>query len=281
MYIFSLATIMLLVVASSSMSATMESSRYDASLPIFEKMFSPLEHGRYGAAVPPYEKLFSPKLSQLGDEQRLFNHLINGYQRAVRPVHNASTPVQVKLGLSLINILDLDERNQILTTKMWLQMEWTDEMLRWDPKNYENQSSISLPCDLVWLPDIELYNSADAAPESTSKLMRSRVVINNLGNVVWVPRANFRGTCQKIDESTGEETDRYTKLWKCTLKFGSWTYNGFQVDIVNRGDTIGIDDLIKSKQFELVQTELTRQLITYACCPEPYPTITGNIVLRK
>ena len=36
--------------------------------------------------------------------------------------------------------------------------EWTDEKLTWDPAEYGGLKMLRLPCDLIWLPDIVLYN---------------------------------------------------------------------------------------------------------------------------
>jgi len=41
------------------------------------------------------------------DEQRLLYHLLKQYERAVRPVRNASDTITVKLGLTLTNIFDM------------------------------------------------------------------------------------------------------------------------------------------------------------------------------
>lgn len=41
------------------------------------------------------------------DEQRLMNHILKGYEKAVRPVQNASTAVIVKMGLTLTQIFDM------------------------------------------------------------------------------------------------------------------------------------------------------------------------------
>lgn len=36
--------------------------------------------------------------------------------------------------------------------------EWHDYKLRWDPRDYENVTSIRIPSELIWRPDIVLYN---------------------------------------------------------------------------------------------------------------------------
>ncbi|KHJ92841.1 hypothetical protein OESDEN_07261, partial [Oesophagostomum dentatum] len=54
------------------------------------------------------------------DEQRLLYHLLKDYEKAVRPVRNASDTVTVRLGMTMTNIFDMDERNQVLTINVWL-----------------------------------------------------------------------------------------------------------------------------------------------------------------
>ena len=51
-----------------------------------------------------------------------------------------------------------DEKNQVMTTNVWLDQEWRDELLVWDPKDFGGIDRIRIPCDRIWLPDIVLYN---------------------------------------------------------------------------------------------------------------------------
>ena len=43
-------------------------------------------------------------LQEVSDEQRLFRKLMRKYEKSVRPVINATTPVVVKLGITLTQI---------------------------------------------------------------------------------------------------------------------------------------------------------------------------------
>ena len=58
----------------------------------------------------------------MSDEKRLITHLLQNYEKVGvvgRPVYNTSDTVRVEYGLGLIQILDLDEKNQVLTTNVW------------------------------------------------------------------------------------------------------------------------------------------------------------------
>lgn len=45
----------------------------------------------------------------------------------------------------------------INVTVVFLQ-EWNDYKLRWNPEEYENVTSIRIPSEIIWRPDIVLYN---------------------------------------------------------------------------------------------------------------------------
>lgn len=45
--------------------------------------------------------------NQITDEQRLLRHLLDEYEKAVRPVRNASNTVVVRMGMTVTNIFDM------------------------------------------------------------------------------------------------------------------------------------------------------------------------------
>jgi len=60
--------------------------------------------------------------SLMSAEKELIKELLKEYQRVGvvgRPVINTSETINVSYGIGLIQILDLDEKNQILTTNVW------------------------------------------------------------------------------------------------------------------------------------------------------------------
>ncbi|XP_042263266.1 neuronal acetylcholine receptor subunit alpha-7-like isoform X2 [Thunnus maccoyii] len=98
---------------------------------------------------------------QRPNKRRLYKDLMSDYNPLERPVSDESQTVTVELGLSLMQIMDLDEKNQVLTTKLWLRMFWDDYHLQWNTSDYPGVSDVSFPDHLIWKPDIVLSNSAD------------------------------------------------------------------------------------------------------------------------
>ena len=66
-------------------------------------------------------------------ESELIEKLLKNYNPHSRPVANPSFQLDLDLKLTLKQIIDLDVRNQILKTKLWLEYYWKDEKLIWEP----------------------------------------------------------------------------------------------------------------------------------------------------
>jgi len=92
------------------------------------------------------------------DAKRLYEDLLTDYNRLIRPVGNNSDKLTVKLGLKLSQLIDVNLKNQIMTTNMWVEQEWMDYKLKWDPNDYGGVKTLHVPSENIWLPDIVLYN---------------------------------------------------------------------------------------------------------------------------
>lgn len=56
------------------------------------------------------------------NEKRLLHDLLDSYNTLERPVVNESDPLQISFGLTLMQIIDVDEKNQMLVTNIWLKL---------------------------------------------------------------------------------------------------------------------------------------------------------------
>ncbi|XP_030888894.1 neuronal acetylcholine receptor subunit alpha-4-like [Leptonychotes weddellii] len=54
-------------------------------------------------------------------EERLLKKLFSGYNKWSRPVANISDVVLVHFGLSIAQLIDVDEKNQMMTTNVWVK----------------------------------------------------------------------------------------------------------------------------------------------------------------
>ena len=101
-------------------------------------------------------------------------------------------------------------------------------------------------------------------------------VVYNTGEVMWMPPAIYKSTCS-IDI-----TYFPFDIQCCRMKFGSWTYDGFQLDIVFLNNaSVDIDDYIASNEWNLIAYPAERHLKEYQGLDAPYPDLTFYIYLQR
>ncbi|KAI3382356.1 hypothetical protein SNEBB_006712 [Seison nebaliae] len=167
----------------------------------------------------------------------------------------------------------------IPSTKIWLpDIRWIDYRLTWDLSEF-HQEYIEIPIKCLWRPDIVLFNNAEGTYEVTLMTMAT---VHYSGEVIWEPPAIYRSSCPINVEYFPFDTQI------CSMKFGSWTYNGNEVDLLHMNSTddnmkIGIDliDFYRSVEWDIMAVPAYKNAKQYPCCVEFYPDITYKIVLRR
>ncbi|XP_076391293.1 nicotinic acetylcholine receptor alpha7 subunit isoform X2 [Megachile rotundata] len=206
-------------------------------------------------------------------EKRLLSDLLDTYNVLERPVGNESDPLVLSFGLTLMQIIDVDEKNQLLITNLWLKLEWNDVNMRWNTSDYGGVRDLRIPPHRLWKPDVLMYNSADEGFDGTYP---TNVVVKNNGTCLYVPPGIFKSTC-KIDITWFPFDDQ-----RCEMKFGSWTYDGFQLDLQLQDEAGGdISSFITNGEWDLLGVPGKRNEIYYNCCPEPYIDITFVVIIRR
>ncbi|CAG2106811.1 unnamed protein product, partial [Medioppia subpectinata] len=75
---------------------------------------------------------FSPILTLKRDAKRLYDDLLSSYNRLIRPVFNNSDRLTVKMGLKLSQLIDVNLKNQIMTTNVWVNQHDSGKV-EWNP----------------------------------------------------------------------------------------------------------------------------------------------------
>ncbi|KAH8866199.1 Neuronal acetylcholine receptor subunit alpha-2 [Schistosoma japonicum] len=210
-------------------------------------------------------------------EKRLIKQLIDNYEKAGkigRPVKNTKDRVVVGYGLSLFQLLDLDEKNQILTINVWAKYTWIDQLLRWDPANYSNIREVRIPPSVIWTPDIVLYNYADERLKEKRDVMLN---VDYMGRVFWSPPAIFKSNCP-IDIKNFPFDYQH-----CFLKFASWTYNSEQLDLqfLDNRTEVDIDQYTSSNEWSLVARPAYRFIMLSDECGKEIPDLTFFLFLKR
>uniref|UniRef100_A0A667YMZ1 Cholinergic receptor, nicotinic, alpha 4b n=1 Tax=Myripristis murdjan TaxID=586833 RepID=A0A667YMZ1_9TELE len=205
-------------------------------------------------------------------EERLLKDLFAHYNKLSRPVENTSDVVFVHFGLSIAQLIDVDEKNQMMTTNVWVKQEWNDYKLRWNPEEYENVTSIRIPSEIIWRPDIVLYNNADG-DFAVTHLTKAQLFHD--GRIKWMPPAIYKSSCS-IDVTFFPFDQQ-----NCKMKFGSWTYDRAKIDLISMANNVDQMDYWESGEWVIINAVGKYNTKKYECCTEIYPDITYYFIIRR
>ncbi|CAM4715348.1 acetylcholine receptor subunit gamma [Lepidochelys kempii] len=165
-------------------------------------------------------------------EEKLLNDLMTNYNRNLRPAQREGDIINVTLKLTLTNLISLNEREETLTTNIWIEMKWCDYRLQWDPDEYDNIQILRVPSTEVWLPDIVLENNIDGVFEIT---LYCNTLLDSKGCLLWMPPAIYRTSCAIF-------VTYFPFDWQnCSMVFQSQTYSANEINLlltVEDGQTI-------------------------------------------
>ncbi|KAI0227983.1 Neuronal acetylcholine receptor subunit alpha-10 [Lamellibrachia satsuma] len=186
----------------------------------------------------------SSRSERIPDEQRLYRDLLANYESAVRPVHNASSVVNIGFRISLNQIVDLDERTQVLTTNVFIDQCWQDENLVWNTTNYSGIKTLRVPASYIWLPDTFIFNNADDA--STGFMHSVYVLVRHNGSVLWPVPVKLLSSC-KVDITFFPFDDQ-----TCELHFGSWIYSADWIYFNGTVDSFDLTNYVDNSEWKLL-----------------------------
>ncbi|XP_072586198.1 acetylcholine receptor subunit epsilon isoform X4 [Vulpes vulpes] len=172
------------------------------------------------------------------EELHLYHHLFDNYDPGSRPVKEPEDTVTITLKVTLTNLISLNEKEETLTTSVWIGIDWQDYRLNYSKDDFGGVETLRVPSELVWLPEIVLENNIDG---QFGVAYDANVLIYEGGYVSWLPPAIYRSTC-------AVEVTYFPFDWQnCSLVFRSQTYNAEEVDFVfavdDDGETISKIDI--------------------------------------
>lgn len=186
--------------------------------------------------------VFSPCEGNKQNQFDLHGHLLDSsrYNPDVIPICSRDDRVTVKIGMALRDIVEVNEKLQMIRVKVWVRLKWKDCMLQWDPLLFQNQTELVVAYSKIWIPDITLYEGV-SDEENMPGMRDYRASITSTGNVMYNFPTILTITCRI--SVTYFPFDHQV----CNLKFGSWIYSGKYIDLEKLRSP-----LITSKEASLV-----------------------------
>ncbi|KAJ8389287.1 hypothetical protein AAFF_G00121520 [Aldrovandia affinis] len=155
-------------------------------------------------------------------ERLLLKKLFQDYNLKVRPARRWEEKVRVRVGMTLSQLIGLNEKNEEMTTNVFMNLAWSDYRLSWSPEEFDNIQVLRIPPKKVWRPDIYLINNNDGQFDVA---LYVNVLVYSDGTVNWLPPAIYRSSCSI-------EVAYFPFDWQnCSMVFRSYTYDSSEVDL--------------------------------------------------
>ena len=121
------------------------------------------------------------------------------------------------------------------------------------------------------------FSSAD---ERLAENRNALCIINNRGEVTWIPQAVFKSSCDINVKAFPFDVQT------CFLKFGSWAYDGSKVDLLFKNGlqeaNMSLSDYQESNVWDILDVKAKRNVEVYDCCPdEPFVDLNFSLIIRR
>uniref|UniRef100_A0A0N4ZT20 Neur_chan_LBD domain-containing protein n=1 Tax=Parastrongyloides trichosuri TaxID=131310 RepID=A0A0N4ZT20_PARTI len=209
-------------------------------------------------------------------EERLYRTLLNSerYEKDVRPSIHHTMVTNVTFGFLLNQIVEMDERNQVLTTRCWLNINWFDPRLTWNQSEWGGIDNLYIPHHKLWKPDIMLINNA--VTEYFGSLVSTDVMTTSKGNVTWL----FSGLLKSVFHLNVKYYPFDDQ--ECELRFASWSHHLSEMDlrlITNQGD---LSFYMNNSEFSLINMKAYREVLHFPTRKNiSWPTIVIKIKINR
>ncbi|GAB6024662.1 hypothetical protein CHUAL_014259 [Chamberlinius hualienensis] len=215
------------------------------------------------------------------DALRLRNELFNPSRYDANNAPNVQNNEVLKVSIKIIpmHVYDINEYNGVMTVNGWFLSNWEDHRLVWNMPDYGNNYFLRVPQHSVWLPDLTLYNNAEAI--YMNNVGYAQVIVLHDGNVYWGAPTTLHSTCS-IDHKYFPFDQHF-----CSIDVGSWS-SAFSMSLeVHYVDALHEADILKNFGIENPLWEVFSRKDevvnkTYECCPNsPVPYFQLELGLRR
>lgn len=121
----------------------------------------------------------------------------------------------------------------------------------------------------------DMFFSVDSDSSGEMYKFTTKVLLYSGGKVRWLSPIQVQSEC-KIDITNFPLDDQ-----QCKLEFGSWAYDGHQLNLTNVNGTADLSMYTKNGEWEMLSGNARRKISYFSCCKAPYITLIYTFHLRR
>ncbi|XP_078000571.1 acetylcholine receptor subunit alpha-like [Glandiceps talaboti] len=210
-------------------------------------------------------------------EAHLYTNLMSNYSKLIRPAEDPHDVVNVNMSLSLVQLLSVDDKSQVITVSIWLYQIWYDYRLKWNSSEYGDIDYILVRGKDLWYPDTSLYQSAEESPEQYPYVITDWFLLRvySTGKVFVQSPHTWKIPCN-VDVTSFPNDHQH-----CAISVGMWSHTARQVDYEPIFDTIKKELYIPSNSWEVSGSGVTKGYSYDIHSGGPYAYIDFTLYLDR
>ncbi|KAI0226746.1 Neuronal acetylcholine receptor subunit alpha-9-I [Lamellibrachia satsuma] len=149
------------------------------------------------------------------------------YSRDIRPVRFENETIDVDIQLEVYIIREMNAKMQMLYANIWIEISWRDIFLQWSPAAFDGVEVLTVPSELLWRPDVIIFNSVDMERTATEVMPQTMATVKCNGHVYWSMPVLVKTSCKF------KPANYPFDVQVCPLTFGSWSHNNKEVNVTS------------------------------------------------
>ncbi|VDN07866.1 unnamed protein product [Thelazia callipaeda] len=114
------------------------------------------------------------------EQTELQRTILNKYDKRLRPIVNASEPLDVSVHVYIMHI-SVNQIEQTVTLNGHIYMTWRDEYAVWEPSEHNGVRITMVKQWEIWTPELKITNSVSGVGQFFEISKRSHVIIHSNG----------------------------------------------------------------------------------------------------
>ena len=182
-----------------------------------------------------------------GDADKLYNDLLSGYNKYVRPVLKQTDKIQVNVTYDILGIQEVNEVEGTVTMYLQFNYAWLDEKIAWNPYFYNNTYILALPVDAVWKPELVSANAAGPVVTLESSMTIVKYYANGLAT--WFPTGILSFSCTINIKYYPFDTQH------CPIMFMISNYFSTEMTLHSTNKEASLEHYMNNGMWDLVKTD--------------------------
>uniref|UniRef100_A0A182NNT4 Neurotransmitter-gated ion-channel ligand-binding domain-containing protein n=1 Tax=Anopheles dirus TaxID=7168 RepID=A0A182NNT4_9DIPT len=179
--------------------------------------------------------------------------LCNGYRDDARPRKDHSQTVNMTVSYYVLTY-EMDEEDDLLKVDVWMDLQWTDEFLRWNSTAWSGIERLALNSDQIWLPDFRHFSSF-YNPEELPDCANPKCSVAPNGTVICLPVCSMNAKCDADYSRWPYDVHR------CVMWYGTWANSMDEVDIHLRDVCLARNSEFASPKWTVASLDKSRSVV--------------------